>query len=44
MFTMSSADDDYQEVARMLGAKRGFRKPIAVKVLLEAIRALEPPS
>ncbi|MGH9869715.1 MAG: response regulator [Candidatus Polarisedimenticolia bacterium] len=38
IFTMSGADEDYQEVARMLGAKRGFRKPVRLGELCEAIR------
>jgi DNA-binding response OmpR family regulator len=33
VFTLSRADDDYQEVARMLGAKRGFRKPVVGRSL-----------
>jgi len=36
IFTMSGADEDYQEVARMVGARRGFRKPINTAGLLEA--------
>jgi len=39
IFTMSGAEDDYQEVARMLGAKRGFRKPVVLEALLEAVRS-----
>jgi hypothetical protein len=35
---MSGADDDYQEVARMLGARRGFRKPVHVGDILAALR------
>ncbi len=40
IFTMSGkdADGDYQEAARVLGAKRGFRKPIRVDELLAGIR------
>jgi two-component system, chemotaxis family, chemotaxis protein CheY len=37
VFTMSGADEDYQEVARMLGAKRGFRKPVELRSLVEAM-------
>ena len=37
IFTMSGAGDDYQEVARMLGAKRGFEKPVNLAALLAAI-------
>jgi CheY-like chemotaxis protein len=37
VFSMSGADDDYQEVAGMLGAKRGFRKPIVLKELIAAV-------
>ncbi|MGH9867492.1 MAG: hypothetical protein ACREAA_04915 [Candidatus Polarisedimenticolia bacterium] len=38
IFTMSGADEDYQEVAGMLGAKRGFRKPVALGELIAAVR------
>ena len=37
VFTMSGVDEDYQEVARMLGAKRGFRKPVKPQEMLGAI-------
>jgi CheY-like chemotaxis protein len=37
IFTMSGADEDYQEVTRMLGARRGFRKPIVLKELIAAV-------
>jgi CheY-like chemotaxis protein len=37
IFTMSGADDDYQEVARVLGTRRGFRKPIVMKELIAAV-------
>jgi DNA-binding response OmpR family regulator len=37
VFTMSGADDDYQEVARTLGARRGFRKPVRIEELMGAI-------
>jgi DNA-binding response OmpR family regulator len=39
VFTMSGADDDYQEVARVLGARKGFRKPVEVAGILAKIRA-----
>src|SRR5437867_558431 len=38
IFTMSGASDDYQEVARMLGARRGFEKPVVLEDMLEAVR------
>ena len=38
IFTMSGADEDYQEVARMLGARRGFRKPVKIAQLSGAVR------
>ena len=40
IFTMSGKDgaEDHNEVARMLGARRGFRKPVSVESLLAAIR------
>ncbi len=38
VFTMSGADEDYQEVARMVGAKRGFRKPMVVIAVLALAR------
>ena len=34
IFTMSAAGDDCQEVARMLGARREFEKPVKVEELL----------
>jgi two-component system, OmpR family, KDP operon response regulator KdpE len=37
VFTMSGADDDYQEVARMLGARRGFRKPVVITEMLKVM-------
>jgi len=37
-FTMSGAGDDYQEVGRMLGAKRGFEKPVALEELIQGIK------
>jgi CheY-like chemotaxis protein len=40
VFTMSGADDDYQEVARMLGARRGFRKPVILEELMRALGAV----
>ena len=43
IFTMSGADDNYQEVARLLGAKRGFRKPVEIAEVLRAIRHAEAP-
>jgi two-component system, OmpR family, response regulator len=42
VFTMSGADDNYQEVARMLGAKRGFRKPVRIADMLAAVREVLP--
>jgi DNA-binding response OmpR family regulator len=42
VFTMSGADDDYQEVARMLGARRGFRKPVRISDMLAAVREVLP--
>jgi two-component system, chemotaxis family, chemotaxis protein CheY len=42
IFTMSGADDDYQEVARMLGARRGFRKPVRIADMLAAVREVVP--
>ena len=41
IFTMTGKDgaEDHNEVARMLGAKRGFRKPLSVQSILSAIRA-----
>jgi len=38
IFTMSGRDEDYQEVARVLGARRGFMKPVSTKAVLAAIR------
>ena len=35
---MSGADEDYQEVARMVGARRGFRKPVRVAELIAIVR------
>jgi two-component system, chemotaxis family, chemotaxis protein CheY len=40
IFTMSGADDDYQEVARMLGARRGFRKPVVIEEVLVVFKEL----
>jgi CheY-like chemotaxis protein len=40
VFTMSGADDDYQEVARMLGARRGLRKPMILRHLMNALQNL----
>lgn len=37
IFTMSGADEDYQEVARMVGAKWGFRKPVRLDELITAV-------
>jgi len=37
IFTMSGQDSDYQETARMLGARRGFEKPVSFKDLLNAV-------
>ncbi|MGH9867497.1 MAG: response regulator [Candidatus Polarisedimenticolia bacterium] len=42
IFTLSGADDDYQEVARTLGAKRGFRKPLRIEELLSALTTALP--
>jgi two-component system, chemotaxis family, chemotaxis protein CheY len=42
VFTMSGADDDYQEVARMLGARRGFRKPVRIADMLTAVSEVLP--
>ena len=41
IFTMSGKDgaEDQNEVARMLGARRGFRKPVAIDELLQAVTA-----
>ena len=39
VFTMSGRDEDYQEVATRLGARRGFRKPVGVQEMLRAVRA-----
>lgn len=40
IFTMSGKDgaEDHNEVARMLGAKRGFGKPVRMEELLDAIK------
>ncbi|HET6371967.1 MAG TPA: response regulator [Candidatus Polarisedimenticolia bacterium] len=40
IFTFSGKDagGDHQETARILGAKKGFQKPLRVEVLLAAIR------
>ena len=38
MFTMSGADEDYQEATRMAEARRGFRKPVELEELLVAVR------
>ena len=40
IFTMTGKDagGDYQEAAKLLGAKRGFRKPIRMDELVAAIR------
>jgi CheY-like chemotaxis protein len=37
VFTMSGRDEDYLETARLLGARRGFAKPIQVETLLSAV-------
>jgi DNA-binding NarL/FixJ family response regulator len=38
IFTMSGRGEDYQEVARRLGAKRGFQKPVRMEDLILAVR------
>lgn len=38
VFTMSGRDGDYLEVARIVGAKRGFGKPVVILDLLEAVK------
>lgn len=38
IFTMSGRDEDFQEVAIRLGARRGFGKPVRVEELIGAIR------
>ena len=46
IFTMSGKDGaaDHNEVARLLGAKRGFEKPVRMEKLLEVIcrQLMEP--
>jgi len=37
VFTMSGRSEDYHEVARMVGAKRGFGKPMVMAELLRAV-------
>jgi DNA-binding response OmpR family regulator len=37
--TMSGRDEDYQAVARRLGARKGFRKPVGIEAIIVAIRA-----
>ena len=45
VFTMSGADEDYQEVARMVGARRGFRKPVVIQEVVACIQQwVEGPS
>jgi len=46
IFTLSGQDEDYQEVAKSLGASRGFRKPIPLEELFAGIRTTSafPPS
>jgi len=39
---MSGAGEVYQDVARMLGARRGFEKPVSVEELLAAIGGVLP--
>ncbi len=45
IFTMTGKDgaEDHNEVARMLGARRGFRKPVQIKEILEVIRKVVEP-
>jgi len=40
IFTMTGKDgaEDHNEVARMMGARMGFRKPVSIEELLAAIR------
>lgn len=40
IFTLSGqdADGDYQETARMMGARRGFQKHVALDEVLAAVR------
>ena len=42
IFTMTGKDgaEDHNEVARMLGARRGFRKPMQIGMLLETLQSL----
>jgi two-component system, chemotaxis family, chemotaxis protein CheY len=42
IFTMSGKDgaEDHNEVARMLGARRGFQKPVAMAQLLDAVSSV----
>ena|ERR1041384_7434802 len=42
IFTMSGAGENYQEMAIMLGARRGFDKPVQIDGLLGAIRLTLP--
>jgi DNA-binding response OmpR family regulator len=44
IFTMSGKDgaEDHNEVARMLGARRGFEKPVRIERLMDAIRGIAP--
>ena len=43
IFTMTGKDgaEDHNEVARMIGARRGFRKPVRIDEILEAAERLE---
>ena len=43
ILTMSGRDEDFQEVARRLGAKSGFRKPVGIEDLLKAIEQVDQP-
>ena len=38
VFTISGQDEDYQYAAETLGARRGFRKPVALKELMAEVR------
>jgi len=46
IFTMTGKDgaEDHNEVARMLGARRAFRKPVKIREILEVIRKVVEPS
>lgn len=39
IFTMSGREETYQNIAKMLGARQGFEKPVRIEELLDAIRA-----